>query len=53
MFELTEVELSEILFQISARIEFVEEITREYGQEAHYTKELNTLRAIRNKLEVN
>ena len=53
MFELSELELSEIRFQISARIEFVEEITREYGQEAHYTEELNTLRRIRDKLGVN
>jgi hypothetical protein len=53
MFELNENEWNEIRFQVSARIEWVEEVMKEYGPEDFYTRELKTLNSIIKKLEVN
>jgi hypothetical protein len=53
MFELNANEWNEIRFQISARVEWVEEVMKEYGPEDFYTRELKTLNSIIKKLEVN
>tara|TARA_R110000868_G_scaffold207062_6_gene456065 strand:+ start:462 stop:623 length:162 start_codon:yes stop_codon:yes gene_type:complete len=53
MQELNQNEWNEIRFQISARIDFVEEVMEEYGPEDFYTKELKTLNSIIKKLGKN
>jgi hypothetical protein len=50
MFELNENELNEIRFQVSARIDFIDEIFEEYGREDFYVREQNTLVSIMEKI---
>ncbi len=53
MFELNSNEWNEIRFQVSARIDFIDEIFVEYGREDFYVREQNTLKSIIKKLEEN
>jgi hypothetical protein len=53
MFELNENELNEIRFQVSARIDFIDEIFQEYGREDFYVREQNTLVSIMEKIGKN
>jgi hypothetical protein len=53
MFELNENELNEIRFQVSARIDFIDEIFEEYGREDFYVREQNTLVSIMEKIGKN
>jgi shikimate kinase len=50
MQELNENELNEIRFQVSARIDFIDEIFEEYGREDFYVREQKTLLSIMKKI---